>query len=403
MDQGLGMKVQPGTSLRPESGAGRNSRRILSHRRGRGLHRPICQGTGAPRDHGAADRRESVPICRWLHDHALGISIGFFYVYQIIDAIRTAKAIQDGRACSRSVRSGANLWHRRKVRSHQGSHSAPPSSSAWVCCSCCTPPVFDFSLHRFWPLILIVLGVWLFAKHWGLLGTYRPACVCERCRTRKLMGPAILVTLGVLFLLDNVSRVDIWQDLARHPAGDWRGQADAEQRFVRRTLRPAASGHVRPVFHQCSAECLAAGSAECSRRVAPPRSARQRRIPSRQLLPAQILPVTSEPEVHNVWQSNVQITPNPARRHRFSPLAAFAAPRRRSLAGPFVLIVIGTVFLLATMHVLSRRAPGAPVRQLLAGAADRLGRDQTGRAPARPARRHSRARHRRGRSIPGRS
>jgi hypothetical protein len=55
---------------------------------------------------------------------------------------------------------------------------------------------------------LIVLGVWLFAKHWGLLGGYRPYCVCEHCRTRKLMGPAILVTLGVLFLLDNVSGVE---------------------------------------------------------------------------------------------------------------------------------------------------------------------------------------------------
>lgn len=68
--------------------------------------------------------------------------------------------------------------------------------------------VFDFSLHRFWPIILIVLGVWLFAKHWGLLGGYRPYCVCEQCRTRKLMGPAMLVTIGVLFLLDNVGRLE---------------------------------------------------------------------------------------------------------------------------------------------------------------------------------------------------
>ena len=67
---------------------------------------------------------------------------------------------------------------------------------------------FDFGLHRYWPLILIVLGVYLFAKQWGLSAGCRPGCVCERCRTRRLMGPAILVTLGVLFLLDNVSSVD---------------------------------------------------------------------------------------------------------------------------------------------------------------------------------------------------
>lgn len=32
-----------------------------------------------------------------------------------------------------------------------------------------------------------------------------PACSCGRCSTRGLMGPAVLVTLGLLFLLANVS------------------------------------------------------------------------------------------------------------------------------------------------------------------------------------------------------
>jgi hypothetical protein len=68
---------------------------------------------------------------------------------------------------------------------------------------------FDFSLHRYWSLILIVLGVYLFAKHWGLLATYQPACVCERCRTRKLMGPALLVTIGVMLLLHSISEIGI--------------------------------------------------------------------------------------------------------------------------------------------------------------------------------------------------
>ena len=30
---------------------------------------------------------------------------------------------------------------------------------------------------------------------------YHNSCTCERCRTRGMMGPAILVTLGVLLLL----------------------------------------------------------------------------------------------------------------------------------------------------------------------------------------------------------
>lgn len=33
-----------------------------------------------------------------------------------------------------------------------------------------------------------------------------PACRCRRCSTRGLMGPAVLVTLGVLFLLANMSQ-----------------------------------------------------------------------------------------------------------------------------------------------------------------------------------------------------
>ena len=70
-----------------------------------------------------------------------------------------------------------------------------------------TAGLFEFGLDRFWPLILIFLGVWLFAKQWGLIGGTRVGCQCEHCRTRKLMGPAMLVTLGVLFLLDSVSRV----------------------------------------------------------------------------------------------------------------------------------------------------------------------------------------------------
>src|SRR5215475_1682020 len=48
--------------------------------------------------------------------------------------------------------------------------------------------------------------------------------------------------------------------------------------------------------------------------------------------------------------SNPLTTPPP---QQFSPLPPLPPPRHRSLAGPLVLIIIGTVFLLATMRVLS--------------------------------------------------
>jgi len=36
---------------------------------------------------------------------------------------------------------------------------------------------------------------------------YMNGCTCERCKTRGLMGPAILVTLGILLLLNEFHTV----------------------------------------------------------------------------------------------------------------------------------------------------------------------------------------------------
>ena len=35
---------------------------------------------------------------------------------------------------------------------------------------------------------------------------YNSSCSCQRCRTHGLMGPVILITIGVLFLLDQMGR-----------------------------------------------------------------------------------------------------------------------------------------------------------------------------------------------------
>ncbi len=40
---------------------------------------------------------------------------------------------------------------------------------------------------------------------------YNPYCSCGRCRIRGFMGPAVLITLGVLFLLDQLTHVR-WLD-----------------------------------------------------------------------------------------------------------------------------------------------------------------------------------------------
>ena len=149
---------------------------------------------------------------------ALGIFQGFFWIYQIIDSVRTARAIQLGEPAPDpfglvSMFGGSTAPQGVTVpgATPQGTTAKIPTAAVVLIALgvlFLVNTAFDFSLHRYWPLILIVLGVYLFAKHWGLLGNYRPGCVCERCRTRKVMGPAMLVTIGVLFLLDNVSNVD---------------------------------------------------------------------------------------------------------------------------------------------------------------------------------------------------
>lgn len=40
---------------------------------------------------------------------------------------------------------------------------------------------------------------------------YMNGCTCERCKARGYMGPAILVTLGILLLLDQLNYVDFWR------------------------------------------------------------------------------------------------------------------------------------------------------------------------------------------------
>ena len=143
----------------------------------------------------------------WQLRTIIAISMGFFYVYQIIDAVRTAKAVQLGEPAPDPFGLAATFGAGERMEGTKVPIGAAVLIGLGVLFLLHTAGLFEFGLDRFWPLILIALGVWLFAKQWGLLGGRTLGCHCEHCRTRKLMGPAMLVTLGVLFLLDSVSRV----------------------------------------------------------------------------------------------------------------------------------------------------------------------------------------------------
>ena len=143
----------------------------------------------------------------WYVVTMLGIGMGFFYVYQIIDSVRSAKAIQTGEPAPDPFGLAQAFGAGEKFEGTKVPAGAAILIGLGVIFLLHTAGLFEFGLDRFWPLILIFLGVWLFARHWGLIGGGLAVCRCERCRTRKLMFPAILVTLGVLFLLDTTSRV----------------------------------------------------------------------------------------------------------------------------------------------------------------------------------------------------
>jgi TM2 domain-containing membrane protein YozV len=144
----------------------------------------------------------------WYVHTVLGLAIGFFYVYQIIDAVRSAKAIQMGEPAPDPFGLGAAFGASEKMDGTKVPAGAAVLIGLGVLFLLHTAGLFEVGMGVLISLTLIVLGVWLFAKHWGLLGTSRSLCMCEHCRTRRLMVPAILVTLGVLFLLDNVSRFE---------------------------------------------------------------------------------------------------------------------------------------------------------------------------------------------------
>jgi hypothetical protein len=135
---------------------------------------------------------------------AAGLGIAFFYVYQIIDAVRTAKALQSGQPAPDPFGLGQAFSAGQKSDTASVPTGAVVLIGLGILFLLHTIGLFEFGLHRFWPIILIFLGGWLFAKRWGMLGSVA-GCNCAHCRAQSVMGPALMVTLGVLFLIGSVS------------------------------------------------------------------------------------------------------------------------------------------------------------------------------------------------------
>jgi hypothetical protein len=142
------------------------------------------------------------------HSTALGVfcglGIAFFWVYQIIDSVRSAKAIQMAQPIPDPF-GLATTFGGGRVETSKIPMGAIVLILVGVLFMLHTMGWAEYGLDRFWPLILIAVGAWMFARNWGALG--RPGCSgcqCARCRTRRIMGPAMLLTIGSLFLLENL-------------------------------------------------------------------------------------------------------------------------------------------------------------------------------------------------------
>ena len=147
----------------------------------------------------SASSSEALPII-------CGIGLAFFYVYQIIDNVRSARAIQVGQPAPDPYGLAATFGGGAKIETTKIPLGAIILILLGVLFLLHTMGL-GLDLDRFWPLLLIVAGGWIFARNWGLTGGCAGRCQCTRCRSRRLMGPAVVLTLGFLFLFESLGRI----------------------------------------------------------------------------------------------------------------------------------------------------------------------------------------------------
>jgi hypothetical protein len=134
-------------------------------------------------------------------DWLFGIGIAFFYVYQIIDAVRTAHALQAGQPAPDPLGLAQTFSMGERFDSGKIPVGAVILIGLGVLFLLHTMGIMENGLDRFWPLLLILLGGWMFYRNYERA---RRRCGCGRCTTRCLMGPAMVLTTGILFMMDSL-------------------------------------------------------------------------------------------------------------------------------------------------------------------------------------------------------
>src|SRR5208337_2560404 len=129
------------------------------------------------------------------HSEALGIicglGIAFFYVYQIIDAVRSAKAIQMAQPVPDPFGLAATFGGGTKIETSKVPMGAIVLILLGVLFLLNTLGLTEYGLDRYWPLILIFMGGWMFARAWGWLGPPRDAARARDKMARHGFSPTM--------------------------------------------------------------------------------------------------------------------------------------------------------------------------------------------------------------------
>jgi hypothetical protein len=133
-----------------------------------------------------------------------GIGIAAFYIYQIIDSVRSAWAIQLGQPAPDPFGLGTTFSSGERLDTSKVPVGALILIGLGVIFLLHTLDIWDFSAHRIWPLVLIGIGGFLLLRRLGLIGEVPPGFDRARSCRRGLMGPVVLLTLGFQFLLDSM-------------------------------------------------------------------------------------------------------------------------------------------------------------------------------------------------------
>lgn len=139
------------------------------------------------------------------NDHwapVLGIGMAFFVVYQIIDAVRSARAIQMGMPAPDPFGLGQAFGTGEKVDTSTIPVGAVVLIALGALFLLQTLDIPFLNFDRVLAFVLIALGVWLFAKRQGL-NQSRGYPRAYALGTRGNSGPVVLVTIGVLFLIQS--------------------------------------------------------------------------------------------------------------------------------------------------------------------------------------------------------